>query len=83
MANGECSTVRCDSPTLLDEPAAQGAEAQAYVEASTETPREEPESPGANGTPRPHGEDAQMQTDFTPLPESPRHDPRYRGPPQG
>ncbi|XP_029936699.1 cordon-bleu protein-like 1b isoform X2 [Myripristis murdjan] len=68
---GESSTVCCDAPCLPAQPVMQDAEAQASVQANIETPREETdrlESPAATSTSCPTGEDAQVQTDFTPLP---------------
>ncbi|XP_071762363.2 cordon-bleu protein-like 1b isoform X2 [Centroberyx gerrardi] len=68
---GESSTV-CSAPRLLAQPVMQDAEAQASVQANTETPWEETdrlESLMATSTSRPTGEDAQVQTDFTlPMP---------------
>uniref|UniRef100_A0A8D3AMC3 Cordon-bleu WH2 repeat protein like 1 n=1 Tax=Scophthalmus maximus TaxID=52904 RepID=A0A8D3AMC3_SCOMX len=66
-------SVEGDSSTVassLAQPVTQEAEAQASVQANTETPREQAdrsESPVAIGTSRPTGDDAQVQTDFAPL----------------
>ncbi|XP_074551635.1 cordon-bleu protein-like 1b isoform X2 [Halichoeres trimaculatus] len=67
----ECSPAPCSSPP----PVTQDAEAQASVQANTESPGEpvtSSESQVAVSTSRPAGEDAQVQTDFTPLPVSPQ-----------
>lgn len=64
---GDCSTV----PSSLPPPLVQDAEAQTSVQANTETPWEQTdtlESPVGTSTSRLTGEDAQVQTDFTPLP---------------
>ncbi|XP_023140680.2 cordon-bleu protein-like 1b isoform X1 [Amphiprion ocellaris] len=63
------------APSSLPPPVMQDAEAQASVQASTETLQEVTdrlESPVATSTSRPSGEDAQVQTDFTQLPEPPQ-----------
>ncbi|KAM3861966.1 cordon-bleu protein-like 1b [Diretmus argenteus] len=68
---GECDAARCSPPRSLARPIMQDAEAQASIEANTETPREKGdslESLVATSTSHPTGEDAQVQTDFTPLP---------------
>lgn len=65
----DCSTV----PSSLPPPVMQDAEAQASVQAETlgeQTDRLE--SLAATSTSRPAGEDAQVQTDFTPLPVPPQ-----------
>ncbi|XP_044072076.1 cordon-bleu protein-like 1b isoform X2 [Siniperca chuatsi] len=67
----DCSTV----PSSLPPPVMQDAEAQVSVQANTETLWEQTdrlESPAATSTSRPTGEDAQVQTDFTPLPVPPQ-----------
>lgn len=67
---GECSSVCCGSPGLAAQPVTQDAETQASIQADTETPWAENdrlERPAATSTPRSPGEDAQVQTDFTPL----------------
>lgn len=69
--DGDCSTV----PSSLPPPVVQDVEAQASVQANAETPGEQPdrsESPAATSTSRPTGEDAQVQTDLTPLPAPPQ-----------
>lgn len=64
-------------PSKLPLPVMQDAEAHYSVETNTQTPMEHTngtESPAATGTSRPNGEDAQVQTDDTPLlvpPEKP------------
>ncbi|XP_028446410.1 cordon-bleu protein-like 1b isoform X3 [Perca flavescens] len=68
---GDYSTV----PSSLPPPVMQDAEAQASVQANTETLWEQTdrlESLVATSTSRPTGEDAQVQTDFTPLPVPPQ-----------
>lgn len=68
---GDCSTVPSSPPP----PVMQDAEALASVQANTETLWEQTdrlESPVATSTSRPAGEDAQLQTDFTPLPAPPQ-----------
>uniref|UniRef100_A0A8P4JYB7 Cordon-bleu WH2 repeat protein like 1 n=1 Tax=Dicentrarchus labrax TaxID=13489 RepID=A0A8P4JYB7_DICLA len=67
---GDCSTV----PSSLPLPVMQDAEAQASVQSNTETLWEQTdrlESPVATSPSHPTGEDAQVQTDFTPLPVPP------------
>ncbi|XP_056245367.1 cordon-bleu protein-like 1b isoform X1 [Seriola aureovittata] len=67
----DCST----APSSLPQPVTQGAEAQASVQANTETLWEQTDrlvNPVAISTSRPIGEDAQVQTDFTPLPVPPQ-----------
>ncbi|GAA6224164.1 cordon-bleu protein-like 1 isoform X1 [Lates japonicus] len=69
---GDCSTVPSSLPPL---PVMQDAEAQASAQANTETLGEKTDrlvSPVAISTSRPAGEDAQVQTDFTPLPAPPQ-----------
>lgn len=66
-----CSTL----PSCLHQPVIQAAEAQACVQTNTETLREQTDrlvSPVAISASRPIGEDAQVQTDFTPLPVPPQ-----------
>ncbi|XP_035859817.1 cordon-bleu protein-like 1b isoform X2 [Sander lucioperca] len=68
---GDYSTV----PSSLSPPVMQDAEAQASVQANTETLWEQTDrlkSLVATSTSRPTGEDAQVQTDFTPLPVPPQ-----------
>ncbi|XP_034059917.1 cordon-bleu protein-like 1b isoform X1 [Gymnodraco acuticeps] len=68
----DCSTLPSSFPPP---PVMQDAEAQASVETNTETLREQadrPEIPVATSTSRPIAEDAQAQTDFTPLPVPPQ-----------
>ncbi|XP_058474256.1 cordon-bleu protein-like 1b isoform X3 [Solea solea] len=69
---GDCRTIASSS---LSQPAMQEADAQTPVQANTETPREQngrSESPVAISTSCPVGEDAEVQTDFTPLPVPPQ-----------
>nr|XP_046259097.1 cordon-bleu protein-like 1b isoform X2 [Scatophagus argus] len=76
---GDCSTV----PSSLPVPVMQDVETQASVNANTETLWEQTdrlESPVATSTSRPTGEDAQVQTDVTPLPVPPQQ-PVDKGPP--
>ncbi|KAG7503153.1 cordon-bleu protein-like 1 isoform X1 [Solea senegalensis] len=64
---GDCGTIASSS---LSQPAMQEADAQAPVQANTETPREQNgrlESPVAISTSCPVGEDAEVQTHLTPL----------------
>ncbi|XP_071329898.1 cordon-bleu protein-like 1b isoform X2 [Trachinotus anak] len=71
VCEADCST----APSSLPQPVTQGAEAQASVQANTETPWEQTDrlvSPVAISTSRPIGEDAQVQTEFTPLPVPPQ-----------
>ncbi|XP_010774516.1 cordon-bleu protein-like 1b isoform X4 [Notothenia coriiceps] len=71
-AKMDCSTLPSSFPLP---PVMQDAEAQASVETNTETLREQadrPEIPVATSTSRPIKEDAQAQTDFTPLPVPPQ-----------
>ncbi|XP_028249069.1 cordon-bleu protein-like 1b isoform X2 [Parambassis ranga] len=68
---GDCRS----APPSLPPPVMQDAEAQASVQANTETPGEwidRLESAVATSTSRPAGEDAQVQTDFTQLPVQPQ-----------
>ncbi|XP_041806512.1 cordon-bleu protein-like 1b isoform X2 [Chelmon rostratus] len=68
---GGCSTV----PSSLPPPVMQDAEVPAPVQAHTETRWEQTdgfESPAATSTSCPTGEDAQVQTDFTPPPVPPQ-----------
>ncbi|XP_070770760.1 cordon-bleu protein-like 1b isoform X2 [Enoplosus armatus] len=68
---GDCSTVSSSLPP----PVMQDGDAQASVQANTETLREQTdrlESPVAAGASCPAGEDAQVQTDFTLLPLPPQ-----------
>ncbi|XP_040004623.1 cordon-bleu protein-like 1b isoform X2 [Xiphias gladius] len=70
---GDCITV----PSSLPQPVIEDAEAQASVQANTETLSERIdrlESPVALSTSHPTGEDAQVQTDFTQLPVPPQQD---------
>lgn len=70
IVEGDCSTV----PSSLPPPLTEDAEAQASVQANTETPWEQSdrlESPVATSTSSLTGEDAQVQADFTPLPVPP------------
>ncbi|XP_069009841.1 cordon-bleu protein-like 1b isoform X1 [Embiotoca jacksoni] len=70
-AEGDCSA----APSSLPPPVMQRAEAEASVQANTEClwePTERLESPAAISTSRPTGEDAQVQTDFTQLPDPPQ-----------
>ncbi|KAM9347315.1 cordon-bleu protein-like 1b isoform 1-T2 [Symphorus nematophorus] len=65
---GGCSA----APSSLPPPVMQDAGAQASVQANTETLEEQTdglESPVATSTSRSTGEDAQVQTDVTPLPD--------------
>ncbi|XP_059198988.1 cordon-bleu protein-like 1b isoform X2 [Centropristis striata] len=67
----DCSAL----PSSFPPPVMQDAEAQASVQANTETLREQTdrlESPAAISTSCPTGEDAQVQTDLTPLPVPPQ-----------
>ncbi|KAM6978428.1 cordon-bleu protein-like 1b [Tautogolabrus adspersus] len=67
----ECSSVPSSPPP----PVTHDAEAQASVQANTETPSEQTdmlESPSTTSTSCPAGEDAQVQTDLTPLPVPPQ-----------
>ncbi|XP_032385280.1 cordon-bleu protein-like 1b isoform X1 [Etheostoma spectabile] len=72
-------SVEGDYSTLLHclpPPVMQDAKAQASVQANTTTLWEQTDrsmSLVANSTSRPTGEDAQVQTDFTPLPVPPQH----------
>lgn len=66
---------RSAAPNSLPPPAVQETEELASAQANTETLREltdRLDSPVATGTSRPIGEDAQVQTDFTQLPEPPQ-----------
>ncbi|XP_034740553.1 cordon-bleu protein-like 1b isoform X4 [Etheostoma cragini] len=68
---GDYSTVL----NILPPPVMQDAEAQASLQANTTTLWEQPDrlmSLVATSTSRPTGEDAQVQTDFTPLPLPPQ-----------
>ncbi|XP_053184950.1 cordon-bleu protein-like 1b isoform X1 [Scomber japonicus] len=66
----DCTTVPSGLPPSLPQPVMQDAEAQASAQANTETLGDQTgrlESPVATSTSCPTGEDAQVQTDFTPL----------------
>ncbi|XP_041662662.1 cordon-bleu protein-like 1b isoform X2 [Cheilinus undulatus] len=69
------TVVECSSaPSSPPPPVTQDAEAQASAQANTETLgalTDGVESPTASAALRPAGEDAQVQTDFTPLPDPP------------
>lgn len=69
-------------PSCLRQPVTQAAETQASVQTNTETLREQTDrlvSPVAISTSRPIGEDAQVQTDFTPLPVPPQQQQQQQG----
>lgn len=71
---GDCTTVPSGLPLSLPQPVMLDAEAQASAQANTETLGEQTdrlESPVATSTSCPTGEDAQVQTDVTPLPVPP------------
>ncbi|KAM7380580.1 hypothetical protein PAMP_003867 [Pampus punctatissimus] len=73
--SGDCSTVPSGLPLLLPHPVMQDAEIQATAQANTETLCEQRgrlESPVATSTSCPTGDDAQVQTNFTPPPVPPQ-----------